>query len=303
MQIFETLAGEKIYIQYPGKESLLDGAKKRPYDFRPRIRTADGVLLRDLDFAYMWGLIEELDHQRHQMLKLLACVFFRLGRMTLHELVEKDYPCEVLDKDENVLSTCTRHLKWYEFTMSTDVMESINFNAPLLKIDEHTISLEAFLCFFELLLHNEDSKYYYKKKDLTSGRIPTSDSMLLLSSNLYGFTKTSVILQRFVSGFGVANCRMDEIEPATGGLVRLVDRKSELISFFDEKSIKYVVGGSITVDKVAYGIVIKTASPKVVVVPKNDGATITALTGRGWKVFVLDNLLDQAEYDKLIEEY
>ena len=158
VQIFETLAGEKIYIQYPGKESLLSGTKKSPYDFRPRIRTADGVLLRDLDFAYMWGLIEELDHQRHQMLKLLACVFFRLGRMTLHELVEKDYPCEVLDKDENVLSTCTRHLKWYEFTMSKDVMESINFNAPLLKIDEHTISLEAFLCFFELLLHNEDSK-------------------------------------------------------------------------------------------------------------------------------------------------
>ena len=127
--------------------------------------------------------------------------------------------------------------------------------------------------------------------------------MLLLSSNLYGFTKTSVILQRFVSGFGVANCRMDEIEPATGGLVRLVDRKSELISLFNEKSIAYVAGGYITVNKVSYGIVIKTASPKVVVIPKNDGAAITALTGRGWKVFVLDDLLDQTEYDKLVAEY
>ena len=95
LEIFQTLAGEKIFIQYPGKESTETGTNRRPYDFRPRIMTSNGEMVRDLVFADMWGLVEDLNKQQHQMLKLMACIFFRMVRMLFHDYVEKDYQCEL----------------------------------------------------------------------------------------------------------------------------------------------------------------------------------------------------------------
>ena len=90
IHMYTTQAGEKIYIQYPGKESVLTGAKCRPYDFRPKIVTAEGRKLRDLVFADMWRIVEDLNEGHHQLLKLMATLFFRLGRMTLHRDIEQE---------------------------------------------------------------------------------------------------------------------------------------------------------------------------------------------------------------------
>ena len=48
LHLFTTKAGEKVYIQYPGKESAAEGANQRRFDFRPRIMTADGTMVRYL---------------------------------------------------------------------------------------------------------------------------------------------------------------------------------------------------------------------------------------------------------------
>lgn len=302
LEIFQTLAGEKIFIQYPGKESTETGTNRRPYDFRPRIMTSNGEMVRDLVFADMWGLVEDLNKQQHQMLKLMACIFFRMGRMLFHDYVEKDYQCELLDQNENVIGKTVRHLSWYEFNIDSSIMESLNFHSPRLHIDGNVeISLEAFVCFFELLLQNEDSKYYDKKKNLSSGRIPTSDSMLLLSSALYGKIRLSVLLQRFVSGFGVARCMTNEIETATDGLVVIVNRKKELLTFFEEQHIGFRVGASITVEGTSYRIAIKVPKNKIAILSQDNTESRLAISSKGWTVFTLDDLLDEGVFCSIKE--
>ena len=88
---FHTSAGEKIGIQYPGKESAESENKRCPYDFRPKIITSDGFILKDLVFADMWSLVEQLNTTHHNMLKTLSSLFFQLGRMTNHQLTEEEY--------------------------------------------------------------------------------------------------------------------------------------------------------------------------------------------------------------------
>lgn len=304
LHIFTTQAGEKVYIQYPGKESSLTGDKHRPYDFRPKIITADGQELRDLVFADMWRIVEDLNTEHHRILKLMATLFFRLGRMTLHRDVEQEYICESLDANGNVVYTTNRHLRWFQFDIGADIMESLNFHAEGLHVDEGiTISLEAFLCFFELLLQNEDSKYYDKKGDLTSGRIPTSDSMLLLSATLLGHIKLSVLLQRFVSGFGIAHCGISEIEPATDGLVRIVDRKSDISGYFDSHNIAYRSGSYITIRGQRYRALLKTTTPKVAVLASMPEEAELELRGAGWNVFDINTLTEDTEYRSFLSLY
>lgn len=303
LHIFTTQRGEKIFIQYPGKESTLTGDKLRRFDFRPRIMTSSGEMLRDLVFADMWGLIEDLNTQQHRLLKLMAAIFFRLGRMTFHTEVDKDYSCEALDSNENIVSTSFRHLNWFEFSIDTQVMESLNFHAENLIVDGKSISLEAFLCFFELLLQNEDSKYYDKKGDLSSGRIPTSDSMLLLSSVLFGRIRLSTLLQRFVSGFGVARCGIDEIESATDGLVHIVDRKKELKDYLENHNIVFRESSYITVRGQSYCALLKTASPKIAILSSVSEQVKNELLSVGWAVYDINDLIEDEAYDALIAQY
>ena len=304
LHIFTTQAGEKIFIQYPGKESILTGDKKRPYDFRPRVMTSSGVMLRDFVFADIWGAIENLNTDHHRMLKIMAAIFFRLGRMTFHNKVTKNYTSVLLNDKDEVISTTVRSLDWFEFGIENDIIESLNFHAEKIQIDDDiSISLEAFICFFELLLQNEDSKYYYKKHDLSSGRIPTSDSMLLLSATLFGQIRLSILLQRFVSGFGVARCNVNEIEPATAGLIHIVDRKKELIEYYNDNNILYTSSSYITINKTKYRALLKTLKPKIAIISTASEATTNALTGAGWTVFDINSLTNESTFNFLIELY
>lgn len=304
LHIFTTQAGEKIYIQYPGKESVLTGTKRCPYDFRPRIMTASGQMIRDLVFADMWGLVENLNSGHHRMLKLMAAIFFRLGRMTFHGEVEKEYGSERLDVDGSIISSSSHPLRWFEFGIDYDIMESLNFHAGSLDVDGGTaISLEAFLCFFELLLQNEDIKYFTRKGNLTSGRIPTSDSMLLLSATLFGQIKLSVLLQRFVSGFGVAHCAINEIGSATDGMICIVDRKQELIQYYRTHNISYRVGSYISIHGNQYHAILKTNLPKIAILSTVSVQANMDLTSAGWTVYDLNSLTENAVYDSLIAQY
>ena len=304
LHLFTTVTGEKIYIQYPGKESAAAGENRREMDFRPRIMAADGTMVRDLVFADMWRLVEDLNHRIHALLKTMACLFFRLGRMTLHDCEEAEYSYELVNSDGTVCGTGTRRLSWYRVHFEQEVLDSFSIYAPELVVDAAPpVSLEAFIYFFEMILQNEDSKYYDKKHDLTSGRIPTSDSMLLLSSNLFGITAVSELLQRFVSGRGVATCRTEEIAGATDGLVKIVNRKKELCDWLESRGIRYLSGVYISVNKKKYRAAVKTNSPKTAVLTAADSSARTALEGVGWTVFSLDELVPDEAFEAFCMRY
>lgn len=303
LHLFTTKADEKVFIQYPGKESIAGGANQRRFDFRPRIMTADGTMIRDLVFADMWSLVENLNCQIHSLLKSMSCLFFRMGRMTIHQWKEEDYPYEIIDASGCVLERGSRNLNWYLLDLEQGVINTFDYLAPALYVkDAPSISLEAFIYFFEMILNNEDSKYFDKKRNLSSGRIPTSDSMLLLSSNLIGKTSLSNLLQRFVSGFGVAKCLVGEIGVATEGLVKIVDRKKDLISFLSENGIEYMESSSITVRGTSYSVAIKTYSPKIALLRCNDPAAKEALESARWTVYSLNDLLSDEAFDNFCTE-
>ena len=295
VQIYETLEGEKIYIQYPGKESAESGDKKRPYDFRPKIILSDGRKVPDLQFESIWGIIENLNHQQHKILKLMSCIFFRMSRMLDHTVADDIYPCEILNPNNKVIDRAERHLRWNKFVFAPEIMESLNFHCDHLRVtDDISISMEALLYFFELLMNNEDSKYYYAKNKLTSARIHTGDSMLLLSSSLHGNIRLSTLLQKFVSGFGVAHCSIDEIEPATDHLVHIVDLKSEIAILLDKYNIDYKKSSSITIDKKTYSTAFRIPGPRIAILNKDNNGAICALSNAGWTVHILNDLLDES---------
>ena len=274
--LFTTRIGEKIAIQFPGKESAAANAdKQRPFDFRPKIITANGTVIKDMAFVDLWGVVEGLAHNHYAIIKVLSALFFRMGRMLLHDAVAEDYDYYVLDANNTVTASGTRHLS--------------------------AISFEAFIYFFEMLLHNEDSKYYYIKGNLSSGRIQTSDSMLQLSSYFNNTTSLSTLLQRYISGFGVAKCPLNEIYSATGGLVTIVNRREQTLNILTEGSIDYRLNSSIRIQGESISVAIKIPSKQIVILRHPDEHSENNLTQAGWTVFDWDTLVDQTTFDALVQ--
>ena len=304
MELFHTSAGEIISIQYPGKESIAPGEKNRPYDFRPKIQKSDGEVLRDFIFKDMWSLVEHLNNSHQNMLKVLAALFFQLGRMTIHHPTTETYHCVILDNNGREISSTERGLTWNRLSISDDIKESLNFFIPSVDVDESTsISFEAFLYFFDLILQNEDSKYYYKKRNLTSGRIQTSDSMLLLVSHFRRYTPLSTLLQRYVSGFGVGKCLASEIEPATDGLVKLVDRKEQLKKQLDNANIEYAINRPVTINGEKIQVSLKSKTPKIAILNDDDAGKKAKLESKAWTVFDFESAVDSDYYQLIVDAY
>lgn len=297
---FHTMAGEKVGIQYPGKESAESGKKKCPFDFRPKIITANGIMLKDLVFADMWSLVEQLSQTHHDMLKTLSSLFFQLGRMTKHQLSEEDYDYSIYDSNNHLISTGKHTVKWNKLSLDHEIIETLNFFIPSISIDENTtMSFEAFIYFFDMILQNEDSKYYYKKQDISSGRITTSDSMLLLVSYFNGHTTLSTLLQRFVSGFGVGKCQANEIEPASEGLIKIVNRKKELCDLLDEIGIPYRTNSIISVSGIKYTISLKLPSLMISILTEENPTATAALSQKGWQVFNFEDSLNESYFSNM----
>ncbi len=69
--------------------------------------------------------------------------------------------------------------------------------------DKYKISYEAFIYFFELILQNEDGKYYDKKVIFLQGELILAIPCFLLASFFAGFTGISSLLHLFVRGKGI----------------------------------------------------------------------------------------------------
>lgn len=300
--LFTTQRGEQIAIQYPGKESVptKDG-KVRPFDFRPKIITASGLVIKDMAFVDLWGVVENLAHDHRAIIKVLSALFFRMGRMLVHQADENDYPYTILDADGQELASGTRHLSWHKLSMSKEICDSFNLHIPEITLDDRsTISFEAFIYFFEMLLQNEDSKYFYIKGNLSSGRIQTSDSMLQLSSYFNGTTSLSTLLQRYISGFGVAKCPLDEIHSATGGLVTIVNRREQILSLLNARQLPYRTNAVISRQGKRALTAIKVLEPQIAILRHPASDSETFLSQLGWHVFDLDSLVDPVNYNQLI---
>ena len=301
--LYTTSRGERIVIQYPGQESESSEEEAvRPYDFRPRIILPDGVIIRDLTFADMWSVLENVDKDYSKLTKSLSALFFRMGRMIDYSYVTKKYSYQVIDtQNEKELSSGSRELSWFELDLDNAVIAALNRDIYSVPIDDLTISFEAFLYFFSLILANEDIKYNYKKKNLSSGRIPTSDSMLLLAAYFSEAISLSTLLQKYVSGFGVGKCGATEIGPATSGLIKIIDRKAEIIDLLNDYGVPYRLNSSITVSGVSTSVAIKIPSYKIAILNKPNSSREAMLNSREWLVFDIETtVISDTSYSRLL---
>lgn len=223
--LFETKQSERLFIQYPGKESIVGNvSKRRPWDFRPKLLKTNGEFLKDLSFKEIWDDLSEIGTTDSTILSILAAVLFKMAVMHEYEETEKECTYEDVKIDtEEVLNKGTIKFSRFEPNYSSDVMDFLNNSIPRIR----DVSLEAYLLYNDLLVQNEDCKYYFrdiyvKKRpwDNKIGRYNTLLSHISIIEYLEKKVKLSELLERFQRGQGVGPIPFSRIESVTNGLIK-----------------------------------------------------------------------------------
>ncbi len=222
-----TALGERLYIQYPGKEAEIEGAKKREWDFRPKLIKADGSLCKDMSFQAIWDMFENLEDSENWVKRALAVFFVRMAFMCDHVLggpvfrtafvggIAKEETAEDPWRDEELGQVL-------QYRPQKNIVEELAVRMP----DFNGMSLEALLHYNDLLAWNEDCKYFYRDCVLGSkrwhGKVGRVNNLLTHVKIIGWLTKDislSNLLSSFTWGGGVAAASPEEIRIITGGLV------------------------------------------------------------------------------------
>lgn len=229
--LYETLKGERIYIQYPGKEST--NKEPRPLDFRPELETANGIFMQNITFGYIWDILDEIGRTHNGYLCLIAALIIREEYMYDYQLCNEKFDSYIVDYEKNkVYQDSPLNLEWYRLNVDDDIWYTLNDKVGNIKINnDEVISLEAFIKFVDLLFQNEDCKYYYINKvekgkvstideyDLKNGRNSSGDANLAILSYLQKKKKLSELLNEFQKGRGVTTYRKSDYSIVTDNIV------------------------------------------------------------------------------------
>lgn len=229
--LYETLKGEKIYIQYPGKEST--NKEPRPLDFRPELETVNGTFMQNITFGYIWDILDEIGRTHNGYLCLIAALIIKEEYMYDYQMCNEQYKSYIVDYENNKVSKDSPlTLEWYKLNLDDDVWFTLNDKVGDIKINNNeVISLEAFIKFIDLLFQNEDCKYYYINKvekgkvstideyDLKNGRNSSGDANLAILSYLQKKKKLSDLLNEFQKGRGVTSYRKSDYSIVTDDIV------------------------------------------------------------------------------------
>lgn len=222
--LHETIYGEKVYIQYPGKETVSNSPDKiRPWDFRPKLLLPSGEFLKDLSFPNIWDDLADMHNADNEILSILAALFFRMAFMEGYS--ESTESCSFYDfevSSERQYNQGTIRLTWFKPNLPIDIIRDIqNIIGPI-----RGTSLEAYLIYNDLLVQNEDCKYYYRDVNIRNdawnskiGRHNTLLSHISVIEYLQGRITFSEIMSRFQRGMGVAPVPVSRVPDITNDLI------------------------------------------------------------------------------------
>lgn len=222
--LHETTHGEKIYIQYPGKETISGTPDKiRPWDFRPKLLLSSGDFMKDLSFPNIWDDLADMHDADSEVLSILAALFFRMAFMEGY--VESTEICSFYDFEVSSgrqYNHGTISLSWFKPNLPMDIIREIqDIIGPI-----RGASLEAYLIYNDLLVQNEDCKYYYRDVNIRHdswnskvGRHNTLLSHISVIEYLQQRITFSEIMSRFQRGMGVAPVSIGRIPDITNNLI------------------------------------------------------------------------------------
>jgi len=229
--LYKTLCGEKIHIQLPGKESSESRKKPMKKDFRPKLECSDGRFMPDASFELIWQTLYEKGVERKYVLDIVAAMFFRVGYMYEYPQTTENYKCDAIRIDgriNDIIPQSDVLLTWYFLDLDNAVWESLNDRVGKMKISEGLeVSFEAFIKFVDLLVQNEDCKYFCKKvldaekKDysLKNGRTATCDANLVMLDYLSGRITFSSLVNRFQRSRGVPSFKKSDYPKVTNEII------------------------------------------------------------------------------------
>jgi hypothetical protein len=220
LYIYNTSAGEKIWIQYPGKETLTG----KPWDFRPKMyMQATGEFMPDLAFPDIWDDLADIHTGNPEALQVLAAVLFRMAYMEGY--AKETRICEYDDvnvETSEVINHGEIEITFYVPKFNSEIILALQNEIGSLR----GASLEGYLLYNDLLVQNEDCKYYYRdtyEKNMewnsAIGRRNTLLTHLSVIEYIQGNAKFSAIMNRFQRGRGVAPITLGSISSITGGII------------------------------------------------------------------------------------
>ncbi len=219
--LYQTRMGERVYMQYPGTESVRTNSRKFELDAKPVLQRVDGTYMEDMDFKKIWDIIDRIGEGHKDDLDILATLFLRIAYMINYQHNDDEFLCETVDMatGETVFRERTRFV-WNSFQIHEDVLDTLNDRFGSLE----GMSLEGFLYYNDLLAQNEDCKYSYLKGEqwqLTTGRINNCLSHLTIISHLKGHIGISKLIDSF-QRMGVAPLPQGRFNEACGNLVHRI---------------------------------------------------------------------------------
>lgn len=132
--LYETLKGEKIYIQYPGKEST--NKEPRPLDFRPELETVNGTFMQNITFGYIWDILDEIGRTHNGYLCLIAALIIKEEYMYDYQMCNEQYESYIVDYENNKVSKDSPlTLEWYKLNLDDDVWFTLNDKVGDIKIN------------------------------------------------------------------------------------------------------------------------------------------------------------------------
>ena len=230
--LYETQNGEKIYIQYPGKESA-DRKLIMPLDFRPELQMANGEYISDVSFGDIWDILSESGKEQKKVLPFVASIFLRMGYMHGYTKENGLYSYHDIDiTNDQITAEGKLEFEWYSLTLPEDTWFTLNDRIGEIRLtDKEVFSFEGFIKLVDLLFQNEDCKYYYKNVVLdgktnykfTNGRTQSSEANLLIINHLQDYTKLSELLNAFQKSRGVPGFKKQDYTVVTNGMVINID--------------------------------------------------------------------------------
>lgn len=221
LYIYKTSAGEKVWIQYPGKETLTG----KPWDFRPKMYIKNiGEYMPDLAFPDIWDDLAEIHTGNPESLQVLAAILFRMAYMEGYK--KESRKCTYVDielETEKVVKKGEIDITFYVPNFDSEIIDVLQSEIGCIR----GATIEAYLLYNDLLVQNEDCKYFYRDKyeknkewDSKVGRRNTLLTHLSVIEYIQGKAKFSEIMNRFQRGRGVAPIKLGSISSITGGIIK-----------------------------------------------------------------------------------